>query len=433
MAAVSLEIIILLLLIMVNGLLAMSEISLVSARKTLLRTRADDGDEGALHALELIDDPNRFLATVQIGITLVGILAGVFGGATLADSMARGLENLPLLAPYAQAISVAVVVVVITYLTLVLGELAPKRIALIDPESVAVRVAQPMQTLSRIAQPIVRVLEASTSLVLRVLRIQEGGATPVSDEEVEGLLQSGAELGVFEPIEEEIVRQLFRLSDQSVAAHLTPRTEIVWLDPQDAPSVTRDKITATHHSRYPVARGNLDNVIGQVLVKDLTAQEWRGQTLDIGAALRPVLFAPATAPALNVLEEFRQDKSKLTMIIDEFGGLLGMVTVRDLVEAIVGELPETSEEMEPQAVRRDDGSWLLDGMYPLAEFQELFNLKDLPEEIEGHYQTVGGLVIARLERVPSAGDAFEWRGLRIEVLDMDGRRVDKVLAMIRNA
>lgn len=429
MAAIGLEVTILLLLILVNGLLAMSEISLVSARKALLINRADDGEEGARQALELIDDPNRFLATVQIGITLVGILAGAFGGATLAESMAGWLANVPVLAPFADAISVVMVVILITYLTLVLGELAPKRIALIDSEAIAVRVAQPMQTMSRMTQPIVRLLEASTSLVLRMLRIQDQGATLVSDEEVEGLLQSGAELGVFEPIEEEIVRQLFRLSDQSVAAHLTPRPEIAWLDPQDSVAVIREKITATDHSRYPVARGSLDNIIGQVLVKELTAQEWRGQPLDIEAALRPVLFVPATAPALNVLEQFRREESKLAMIIDEFGGLLGMVTVRDLVEAIVGELPETDEEMEPEAVQREDDSWLLDGMYPLADFRDLFHLKDLPEEIEGHYQTVGGLVIAKLERVPSTGDVFEWRGLRVEVLDMDGRRVDKVLAM----
>ena len=428
MATIGLEIAILLLLIFVNGLLAMSEIALVSARKALLLVRANDGDTGAEQALDLIDEPNRFLATVQIGITSVGILAGAFGGATLAEPIAAWLRGFPLLAPFAETVSVVTVVLIITYLTLVLGELAPKRIALIDAESTAIRVAPTMQRLSRLTQPIVHLLEASTRAVLRVLRINEEDTKPVSDEEIEGLLQSGAELGVFEPIEEEIVRQLFRLSDQSVAAHLTPRAEIAWLDPQDSTTTIRNKIIATDHSRFPVARGNLDHVIGQVLVKDLSGQEWQGDPFDLETALRPVLFVPATAPALTVLEQFRSEESKLAMIIDEFGGVLGMVTVRDLVEAIVGELPETDEEMELEAIKRADGSWLLDGMYPLAEFQDLFHLGDVPEEFKGHYHTVGGLVIAKLERMPMVGDTFEWCGLRIEVLDMDGQRVDRVLA-----
>lgn len=428
MSPVLLEIIVLLFLILTNGILAMSEIALVSARKARLKQWAEGGDRGAQRALALISDPSRFFATIQIGITLVGILAGAVGGATLAANLADRLAAIPGLAPYAQAIGMGVVVAAITYFTLVLGELAPKRIALIDAETMAARVAPAMQALARIAAPLVGLLDASTEGVLRVLGLRDAKPAPVTDEEIELLLRSGADAGVFEPIEEEIVRHLFRLSDQQVAALITPRTEIVWLDPDEPADEIRRKIMESGHSRYPVANGDLDNVIGQVLVKDLMAQEWREHTLDVTAALQPIPFIPETVPALAVLDHFRKDRSKLAMVIDEFGGLLGLVTVNDLVEAMVGDLPEIGEEETVKAVQRDDGSWLIDGLFPLAEFQELFGLEDLLAEGERPYQTLGGLVMAKLDRVPAEGDAFEWRGLRIEVLDMDGCRVDKVLA-----
>ena len=429
MSPVILEITVLLLLILTNGVLAMSEIALVSARKVRLKQWAEEGDQGAQRALALVSDPSRFFATIQIGITLVGILAGAVGGATLAANLANRLAAVPLLAPYAQVIGMGVVVAAITYFTLVLGELVPKRVALIRAESIAARVALAMQALAQITAPIVSLLDLSTDGVLRVLGLRDAQAAPVTDEEIALLLRSGAEAGVFEPIEEEIVRHLFRLSDQSIAALITPRTEIAWLDPDEPADEIRRKIMDSGHSRYPVARGDLDNVIGQVLVKDLMAQEWRGDSLDVTAALQPVPFIPETVPALAVLDHFRNDRSKLAMVIDEFGGLLGLVTVNDLVEAMVGDLPEIGEEETAEAVQRDDGSWLIDGLFPLADFQDLFGLADLPGESEG-YQTVGGLVMAKLDRVPVAGDAFEWRGLRIEVLDMDGRRVDKVLATV---
>ena len=430
MSPVILEITVLLLLILANGVLAMSEIALVSARKARLKQWADDGERGAQRALTLVSDPSRFFATVQIGITLVGILAGAVGGATLAASLGERLASVPLLAPYAQALGMIIVVSVITYFTLVLGELVPKRVALISAESIAVRVAPAMQALARVAAPIVSLLDASTEGVLRVAGLRDAKPAPVTDEEIELLLRSGADAGVFEPIEEEIVRHLFRLSDQRVAALITPRTEIVWLDPDEPADEIRRKIMDSGHSRYPVANGDLDNVLGQVLVKDLMAQEWREHTLDVTAALQPVPFIPETIPALAVLDHFRKDRSKLAMVIDEFGGLLGLVTVNDLVEAMVGDLPEIGEEETVEAVQRDDGSWLIDGLFPLADFQDIFGLADLPGESKRPYQTVGGLVMAKLGRVPAEGDAFEWRGLRIEVLDMDGRRVDKVLAAV---
>ncbi len=428
MQTIALELIIILLLILANGVLAMSEMAMVAARKSVLQQRASDGDAGARRALDLAEEPSRLLSTVQIGITLVGVLVGAFGGATLAKAIGSWTMQWPVLAPYSDVIGVGVVVIGITYFSLVLGELAPKRIALTNPEGIAIIVAPPLDAFSRLMQPVVRLLTGSTNLVLRMLGIGEQGETVVTDEEIEMLLQEGAEMGVFEPIEEEIVRQLFRLSDRSIDALITPRTEVVWLDVTDSLAEVRRKIAATNHSRYPVADGDLDNVVGQLLVKDLTNEQWTDDSFDITEIMRPALYVPDTVPALAALERFRNSRSKLAMVIDEFGGVLGIVTVNDLVEAIVGDLPDHDEESEPEAVERENGSWLIDGRFPLDEFKELFNLTDLPQGAESYYQTVGGLVMATLGRVPTAGDAFSWQGLRIEVVDMDGRRVDKVIA-----
>ncbi len=428
MQTIALELIIILLLILANGVLAMSEMAMVAARKSVLQQRASDGDARAQRALDLAEEPSRLLSTVQIGITLVGVLVGAFGGATLAKAIGSWTMQWPVLAPYSDVIGVGVVVIGITYFSLVLGELAPKRIALTNPEGIAIIVAPPLDAFSRLMQPIVRLLTGSTNLVLRMLGIGEHGETVVTDEEIEMLLQEGAEMGVFEPIEEEIVRQLFRLSDRSIDALITPRTEVVWLDVTDSLAEVRRKIAATNHSRYPVADGDLDNVVGQLLVKDLTNEQWTDDSFDITEIMRPALYVPDTVPALAALERFRNSRSKLAMVIDEFGGVLGIVTVNDLVEAIVGDLPDHDEESEIEAVEREDGSWLIDGRFPLDEFKDLFSLTDLPQGAESYYQTVGGLVMATLGRVPTAGDAFSWQGLRIEVVDMDGRRVDKVIA-----
>ncbi len=428
MQTIALELIIILLLILANGVLAMSEMAMVAARKSVLQQHAGDGDARAQRALDLAEEPSRLLSTVQIGITLVGVLVGAFGGATLAKAIGAWTTQWPVLAPYSDVIGVGVVVIGITYFSLVLGELAPKRIALTNPEGIATVVAPPLDTFSRLMQPVVRLLTGSTNLVLRMLGIGEQGETVVTDEEIEMLLQEGAEMGVFEPIEGEIVRQLFRLSDRSIDALITPRTEVVWLDVNDSLTEVRRKIAATNHSRYPVADGDLDNVVGQLLVKDLTDEQWADDSYDISEIMRPALYVPDTVPALAALERFRNSRSKLAMVIDEFGGVLGIVTVNDLVEAIVGDLPDHDEEGEPEAVEREDGSWLIDGRFPLDEFKELFSLTDLPQGAENYYQTVGGLVMATLGRVPNAGDAFSWQGLRIEVVDMDGRRVDKVIA-----
>jgi putative hemolysin len=405
----------------------MAELAVVAARKPRLQQLADEGQHSAQTALDLAAEPGQFLSTVQIGITLVGILAGAFGSATLAQQLAEQLARVPLLAAYAGPLAVGIVVVLVTYLSLVLGELAPKQLALHNPEGVAVRVAGPMQRLSRWTAPLVQVLNVSTEAILRVLRVRATPQPAVTEEEVRIMLEQGAELGVFLPLEEELVGQVFRLADRRVDALLTPRTEIVWLDIHDPIEVTIQKVVSSGRSRLPVAEEQLDRLLGIVLAKDLLSQCLAGETIDLRAILRPALFVPETTPALTVVERFKETHSKLAIVIDEYGGVEGMVTVDDILAALVGDIPEPGDLGEAEAVQREDGSWLLDGMFAIDDFQELFEIRQLPLATEGYYQTVGGFVMASLGHVPHAGDRFEWEGLRIEVLDMDGRRVDKVL------
>lgn len=423
-----LEALIILVLILVNGLLSMSEMAIVASRKSRLQQRAEDGDVGAQIALEVARQPGPFLSTVQIGITLVGTLAGAFGGAAAAEPLAAWIGKIPQLTPYASAISVAVVVLAITYLSLVLGELTPKRIALNNAERIAAATAPMMQVLARATSPIVRVLSISTEAVLRLFRIKASDDLPVTEDEVRILIEQGTQFGVFEPIEETIVGQVFRLSDLNAGALITPRTDIDWLDINDSPEKIRSDIIAGGHSRYPVANGELDNVLGIVLVKDLLAAVLAGEPFNIETTLQPPLFLPESMSAFEVLERLRQTRTHIALIIDEYGGIEGLVTLEDFVESIIGAMPDVGEQSSPAIVLRADGSYLLDGMLPIHRFQDLFELDELPEATEGYYQTVGGFVMAMLGRIPSAGDQFVWQNVQLEVLDMDGRRVDKVLA-----
>lgn len=428
--SVLLDLLILFILIAGNGFLSMAEMALISARKVRLRQQAEEGDNRAATALRLAEEPSHFLSTVQIGITLVGILTGVFGGATLSNPLAEQLARIGFLAPYAQPVAVVVVVLAITYFSLVLGELVPKRLALNSAERIARSVAPVMAVLTRVTQPLVRLLSASTDGALRLMGAKPSDDTPVTDEEVRVLLEQGAEVGIFEPIEEEIVGQLFRLSDLSIGALLTPRTDITWLDVNDSPEEVGEKLSTSNYSRYPLAEGDLDSVIGLVLVKDLFAASVRGQPMDLRGVMQPVVFIPDSMPALEALERLRQTRTHIALVIDEYGGLEGLVTLADFVEAIIGEVPDIGDVPDPDVVRRPDGTFLLDGMLAIDRFQELLEIKELPEEDEGYYQTVGGFVMSRLGRVPAAGDTFDWQRLRLEVMDMDGRRVDKVLVTL---
>jgi putative hemolysin len=426
MADIAVEGAIILLLILANGLFAMSEIAVVAARKSRLKERAERGDRKAGKALELARSPESFLSTVQIGITLVGVLAGAFGGAVVAEKIGELARPYPRLAPYGEAIGVGAVVLAITYFTLILGELVPKRIALGSPERIASAVASPMSALARLAHPVVRLLTHSTSFVLRILRIRPATEPPVTEEEIKVLMAQGTEAGAFEPAELDIVGRVFRLADRHVASVMTPRNEVVWVDLDQPAEDRRRVIRECGRSQLPVARGSLDAVQGVLRVKDWLRA---GETApgEDPAQLQPALFVPETTKALALLEQFQNSRRHIAVVLDEHGGAAGVVTLHDILEAIVGDLPPAGEESEPLLVERSDGTWLVDGSLPIPEFKEAFRLQDLPEEAEGHFHTVGGLVMSALRRIPRAGDATETSGLRIEVVDMDGRRVDKVL------
>jgi magnesium and cobalt exporter, CNNM family len=427
MPSVMLEGIVVVLLVLVNGIFAMSEIAVVSARKSRLRQWADAGDAKARAALELANNPNQFLATIQIGITLVGILAGAFGGATIARKLTLILSDIPWLAPYSYPLSLALVVVVITYLSLIVGELVPKRLALNNPERLAMAIAGPMQVLSRVAYPAVHLLGLSTEFLLRALGMKPSTEPPVTEEEIRALIEQGTQAGMFEAAEQEMVERVFRLGDRRVSAVMTPRTEIVWLDREASAQEIRRTITESVHSRFLVADGSLDNVLGVVHAKDLLAHILGEQVVDLAATIQQPLYVPESMRALRTLELFKQSGTHIALVIDEYGGIQGLVTPSDILEAIVGDLPAAGEEVEPLAVQRADGSWLLDGMLPVDEFKDLFDLGELPGEDQGIYQTLAGFVIMQLGRIPEAADYFVWEGLKLEVVDMDGNRVDKVL------
>ena len=421
------EVILIFLLILANGLLSLSEMAIVASRRARLQRRVDTGDKKAQEALALAQDPADFLSTVQIGITTIGVLAGVFGGATIADSIAAWLSQIERLAPYSNAIAVGIVVLVITYFTLVLGELAPKRLALNNPERIARQIARPMRALSRIVSPLVRLLSLSTNIVLRLLGIRPSEEPPVTEEELKILMEQGTQAGVFVEAEQDMIEGVLELADRRVIALMTPRTEIVWLDLEDSSEVNRQKISQSLHSRLVVADGDLENVVGIIHARDLLSRAINGEPLDLRASLTHPLYIPESMPALKTLELFRQSGMHLALVIDEFGGLQGLITYYDILEAIVGDMPAMGEPTDPRMVRREDGSWLIDGKLPIEEFKDAFGVTNLPEESTSYYQTMGGYFMTYLGRIPEVADHFEWGGMRFEIVDMDGLRVDKIL------
>lgn len=407
----------------------MAEIAIVTARKARLQRLADRGDVKAQTALKLSADPNSFLSTVQVGITLLGVLTSVFGGARISGNLASFLSRFPLIAPYSQAIALGIVVLAITYFTLVLGELTPKRIALIRPEAIARSIAVPIQSLARVFLPFVRLLGASTNFLLKLIPIRPSDEPLVTDEDVQGLIEQGTQSGVFLESEQDMVSGIFRLSDLRIESLMTRRADIVWLDVEDPFEVNRQKIIDSGFSRFPVARGSLDEWLGFVQAKDLLKQAFVGQTFDIHSNLLQPLVMPESMLALKVLDMFKQSRVHTAFVIDEFGTLQGMVTIFDFMEAIVGEIPEVGGPVAPEAVRREDGSWLVDGKLSVGDFKEIFGIDYLPDEDRGYYQTIAGFIITRLGRIPHAADRFEWSGWHFEVVDMDGFRVDKVLVV----
>lgn len=429
-SSISIEIIFILALILLNGVLALSEIAIVSARRARLQSRANAGDPGAQAALELSVNPTGFLSTVQVGITLVGILAGAFGGATIAEPLAAWFEQVIWLTPYSEALAVAIVVLSITYLSLIFGELVPKRLALNDPERVAAMVARPMQSLARWTSPFVRLLTLSTEGVLKLLRAKPTNEPPVTEDEIKLMIAQGTQAGIFIEAEREMVDRVFRLADWRVGTLITPRTEIVWVDLDDSLEENLAKIRQTMHTRIPASRGNLDNVLGILRAKDMMDVCLAGEPVDLEKVLVEPLLVPESMPALQVMEKFKETRMHMALVIDEYGGLQGLVTVNDILEAIVGEIPQRGELDVRQIIEREDGSWLVDGMLSVDEFKDYFHFADLPDEDVADFQTVGGFMMTALGRVPIVTDRFHWMGYHFEVLDMDGMRVDKILVKL---
>ncbi|MCA0455120.1 MAG: hemolysin family protein [Chloroflexi bacterium] len=415
------EILIILLLTVVNGILSMSEIAIVSARKVRLNQLATAGSSGAKRALELAESPNRFLSTVQIGITLVGVLQGAFAGAALAHPVATLFSQVDFLRPVSEALGLFVVVGVTTYLSLVIGELVPKRLGLQNPERVAALVAPAMHRLSQISAPFVHLLSISTDALLRLLGTKNSDEPPVTDEEIYSLMEQGVEAGVFEANEGDMVASIMSLDDRSVASLMTPRMDIEWIDLAAPPEESKKMIGSSRHSRFPAAYGSLDQVVGIIRSKDMLDSLLKQQSMDLNTCIREALFVPEAATAAHALALFKQSGKHMALVISEYGGVEGLITLNSLIDQIIG----VTEQ--PTAAQREDGSWLLDGLLPIDEFKTLLDIKSLPAEEEGHYQTLGGFVMTQLGRIPAAADHFDTDGLRFEVMDMDGRRVDKVL------
>lgn len=421
------EIIIVLLLIVLNGVFAMAEIAIVSARKSKLQQKANEGDENAKAALEIAQNPNKFLSTVQIGITLVGIFAGAFGGATIAESLSEYISTVPVLDPYSDILSLGIVVTVITYLSLIVGELVPKNIALSNPEKIAGVVSKPMNTLSKIASPLVAILSISTEGILKILKIRKANEPLVTDEEIRLLIREGTKTGAFELAEQDIVERTFKLSDKKVKSLMTSRKEIIWLNIDSPFKTIRNKITKKPHSHFPICRDNLDKVIGIVRTEDLLIDFLADEKINLKKSLQKPVFVPESMDGLKVLELFKKSGIHMALVADEYGNTQGLISLTDILEEIVGDIPAINDITEEEIIQREDGSFLVDGLVSIEEFKDFFHLKRLAGEKTGTFHTIGGFVTTRLGRIPVSGDNFVFGNFKFEIMDMDGTRVDKIL------
>jgi putative hemolysin len=420
------DVFIVIMLVLLNGLFAMSELAVISSRKPRLQHRADEGDARAEAALDLAGNLQRFLSTVQIWITLIGILSGAFGAAKLAVYLSGPLSRIPFLAGYSDTISLALVVGLITYFSL-LAELVPKRIAVGRPEDIASVVAKPMKALSRIAAPFIHVLSFSTEFALRLARYRPAKEPPVTEEEIRSLIGLATSAGVFQEAEQEMVERVFRLGDRRVGVMMTPRDRIERLDINDPSEKTRRKITKSVYSRFPVVQGRTGNILGVVHVRDIAVRCLSGKPIDLRASMHKPLYVHESTHALKVLELLRESGQQMALVVDEYGTVEGLVTLSDILESIVGDIPSGEVLEEPRIVEREDGSWLVEGMLPLDELRAHFHIRKLPGERRGRFQTLSGFAMSNLKRIPAVGDRFECCGYSFEVMDMDRRRVDKVL------
>ncbi len=421
------EIFALVLLIVLNGLFAMSEIALVTARKARLMKLSADGDSSAALALKVSEDPTRFLSTVQMGITSIGVLSGILGEAVLAEPLSLWLQTFGVPAATASIGATAGVVIVITYISIVIGELVPKRIGQINPELIARLVVRPMVTLAFLTRPFVVLLSWSTHTILRLMGVRQLNNSGVTEEEIHAMLEEGSESGVIEQHQHEMVRNVFRLDDRQLGSLMIPRSDLVYIEMQRAPEENIKLMIESEHSRFPVCDGGLDNLLGVIHTKQAFACLARGENPDFSQQVHPCVYVPETLTGMELLEQFRASSMHMAFVIDEYGALEGIVTLQDVLEAVTGEFTPNNAE-DSWAVQRHDGSWLLDGAIPIPEMKDRLTLKTTPEEDKGRYHTVAGMFMLLLGRVPNTSDRVLWDGWMFEVVDMDGKRIDKVLA-----
>jgi putative hemolysin len=427
MSAILVQILIILLLILLNGFFAMAEMALISARAARLEPLAEDGDKAACTVLELAKNPKRMLSTVQVGITLIGILNGAFGGVTLGDEVAGLLARVPWLERYSVELGLLLVVVPITYLSLVVGELIPKQVALQEPEKLARFTARPMKALAWLMRPVISLLNGSTTLGMKLLGLSSSNRPTMTEDELKSVIEEGTRSGVLEESEQDIVEGVLRFGGRTVDAIMTARIDITWLDLNDPFEVNLKKVRENPRNLFPACIDNLDEVQGILLAKDVLAVALEKERPDLQILVQPVLYAPESMAALRLLEEFKRTGHRAALVLDEFGGVLGMVTPTDVLESIVGDFSETEGEEETSVIQRADGTWLMDGLLRVDELKEILDVDSLPDEERVGYQTLGGMVMSCLGSIPVSGQSFEWKDLRFEVVDMDGKRVDKVL------
>ena len=421
------EVFLLTALILLNGVFAMSEIALVTARRGKLVRYAEEGDQSAAVAMRLGEDPTRFLSTIQIGITSIGILNGIVGQAVLAEPLSVWMRSIGVAGPASQILATALVVVVITYISIVVGELVPKRLGQIHPEGIARVVARPMEVLALIARPFVLLLTKSTESILRLLGKENTTSAAVTEEEIHALLAEGSEAGVIEHAEHQMVRNVFRLDERQIGSLMIPRADIVYLDTNRDREENLKRAIESAHSRYPVCRGGLDNVLGIITAKQLLIRTLKGDLTDLSKDIHPNVFVPESLTGMALLEHFRASGTHMVLVVDEYGVVQGLVTLQDVLEAVTGEFKSQNQE-DSWAVQREDGSWLLDGLIPIPELKDRLKLSQVPDENRGRYHTLSGLMMWLLGRLPQTADVTTWEQWRLEVVDLDGKRVDKVLA-----
>jgi len=425
------NIIIIAVLFFFNAIFAMYEIAMVTARKTRLKQRVEEGSKGAKDALDLLSDPNQqYLSTVQIMITMIDTLAGGIGGALLARPLAELLKKIPWMASTADTVALISVVIVITYFSIVLGELIPKRLAVSKPENVVTRLSPGIKFLTKVFKPLTKLLSASTNLGLKVLRINTDKEPSITEEEIRVIIEQGRDIGIIEDAEKDMVSGVFRLGDRFVDALMTPRTELSWVDLEDSNEEIVTTILTSEYSRIPVARGDLDKTIGVLDVRDLVGVDLHSPDFSVEKYITQPLFIPENLQALDALENFKQSGVHIALVIDEYGGVQGMVTLYDVLEAIVGDIPQNNEDKDQEAVQREDGSWLFDGMIAIDELKEILDIDQFPDEERAGFQTLSGLIMSQIGAIPKTGQFFKLGNHRFEVVDMDGHRVDRVLVSI---